>query len=250
MVINMRTTVPGRDKNAPERSFLLGQEATGPGTTLYEKELDVYSCVARGDPGGVEKALIELIKEKSALGDLDVGSVEEAGYRTAEIINIAARYAAQSGPDEHFCLRFADECVSEADKLEAREDIYKMLIAKTVALANIVSQAQDNRKYPYTIRKALSFIEANIGTNLTVIDVASECRLSPDYLSAYFRKVTGEKMTAYIRRRKLLLAREMLSRHIRCAEAAERLSFCSESYFVKCFREEFGVTPKKWQKGC
>ena len=45
----------------------------------------------------------------------------------------------------------------------------------------------------------------------------------------------------------MLLARDMLGRNIRCNDAALRLAFCSESYFVKCFREEFGITPKKWQ---
>lgn len=247
MVINMKTTIPERAGGLPERELLVAREAAGPGVTLYEKELDTYSCVARGDCENIRAAVEELIDEKTARGGLNVKNIDEAKYRATEIINIAARYAAQSGGDEEFCLRLADESVNQIDAVTAREEIYRILIEKIIGLTRLVSRSRDESNYPYAIRKSIAYINANLDKNLTVTDVARECRLSPDYLSAYFRRTTGTKMTAYIRRQKMLLARDMLGRHIKCADAALRLSFCSESYFVKCFREEFGITPKKWQ---
>lgn len=248
MVINMNTTIPKGGEGAFEMSFLLPQEGSGPGVTLYEKELNAYSCVARGECENVRRAAGNLIEAKLMNG-LGVAETEELKYRACEIINIAARYAAQSGAEEGFCLNFADESVAAIDRLVSRDDICHTLIEKTAELTGYVAQAKRSSSYPYAIRKAIGYINTNLARNLSVIDVADYCSLSPDYLSAYFKKITGEKMTAYIRKRKMQLARDMLGRHLRCADVAGRLSFCSESYFVKCFREEFGVTPKKWQSG-
>lgn len=247
MVINMKTTVPGFSGVPPESVGVLSSGSVPREHGLYEKELDTYLCVAKGDCEGVRAAAEALISEKTAQGGLDVKSIDEAKYRVSEIINIAARYAAGSGPDERLCIRLADECVNETDKLTSRDEIYRILIERIVELTRLVSQAQKSREYPYSVRRAIGYINANLDKNLTVIDVARECRLSADYMSVCFRKATGVKMTAYIRRQKMLLARDMLGRHIRCSDAALRLAFCSESYFVKCFKEEFGITPKKWQ---
>lgn len=230
-----------------EGSLFVLRENSGQGETLYEKELDAYSCVARGDTENAVRAFEALIKEKTACGGLETNNLDEAKYRAAEIVNIAARYAAQNVADEEFCLRFADECVSEIDKMTEREEIYRLLIEKAARLTRYVENERQSRKYPYIIRKAVEYINANLSKNISVREVAKICGISPDYLSVYFKKITGERMTAYIRRQKLVLAKDILGERIKCADAAKRLSFCSESYFVKCFRDEFGITPKKWQ---
>lgn len=249
MVINMNTTIPGGKKQYAGREFLVTREGLWPGEGLYEKELYTYSCVSRGDCENIRPAVETLIEEKLSSGGLDVGNLDEARYRAAEIINIAARYAAQSVCGEEYCLRFADESVSIIDKVTDMSEIYRILVEKTAELTRFVAQSKRNGDYPAVIRRAMDYINSNLSKNLSVIDVAGECGVSPDYMSAYFRRVAGIKMTAYIRRQKLLLAKDMLGKHIKCVDAAIRLSFCSESYFVKCFREEFGVTPKKWQSG-
>lgn len=248
MVINMKTTIPNHGAVLNDRTILLPGEGPPRGGGLWETELDTFSCVARGDCGAVADSLRKLIYEKTAQGGLEVGSIEEARYRATEMINVAARYAAQSCGGEMYCLGLADACVSQADKSVSRDEIFDILTEKMLELTRFVSKSKQNKEYPYIIRRSIDYINSNIGRNLSVIEVAGECNISPDYLSVYFRKTTGERMTAYIRRQKLLVARDMLGARVRCSEAAKRLSFCSESYFVKCFREEFGVTPKRWQK--
>lgn len=245
MVINMELTLGGEmlpSMNPGPPGYSSG------GVTLYEKELETYSCVARGDCDNVRRCTEELINEKAAYGGLDMNGLSEAKYRACEIINIAARYASQSGADETYCLRLSDDCVSETERLISKEDVYRLLIEKTAELTRLVHQANLSRSYPYAVRKSIGYINSNLSRNLSVKDVARACRLSPDYLSTSFRRATGVRMTAYIRRQKMLFARDILGRHIRCREAAQKLSFCSESYFVKCFKDEFGVTPKKWQE--
>lgn len=244
MVISMELTIGG--ERLPKNN-LRSAPAGGRGSGLYEKELETYFCVARGDCSSVRYKTEELINEKASLGGLDMSSLSEAKFRASEIVNIAARYAAQSGPDEAYCLRLADDCVNEVQRCDSADGVYAVLVEKTAELTRLVSQAKESRRYPYAVRRSISYINANLTRNLTVKEVAAACQLSPDYLSTLFKTTTGIRMTAYIRRQKMLLARDILGRHIKCAEAAKKLSFCSESYFVKCFKDEFGVTPKKWQ---
>lgn len=243
MVISMSRNVP-REEGRKEKDRLTEYEA------VYEKELAAYSCIEKGDCELVREAFEELIKEKTSLGGLNTKSIDEAKYRSAEIINIAARYAARRISREDRCLALADRCVCEIDKATDRDEIYRLLIERAAQLALLVHSEGESGDYPYVIRKAIRYINSSLEQNIGVCDVARECNISPDYLSFCFKKATGVRMTAYIRRRKLLLAKDILGQHIRCNDAAKRLSFCSESYFVKCFKDEFGVTPKKWQNTC
>ena len=53
----------------------------------------------------------------------------------------------------------------------------------------------------------------------------------------------------FIRNIKLKYAFEMLSRRDRnIAEIAYATGFSSPKYFTKCFKEEFGLTPREYQE--
>ena len=253
MVISVKKYIyPGAyGKNPPPELLLLSaREGDAVCTEIYEKELYAYSLVAAGDVENVSAVFAELLTEKLARGGIEAEKLDEMKYRAAEIISIAARYAAEVTPRESECLEIADRCISEADKAQTCEGVSRILFMYVVRLTEIVRAGLDGGGYPYPVRKALAYIGENLSQSLTVREVARACGFSPDYLSAVFRRSTGVKMTAYIRRQRLLLSKRLLCEDMLCGDASRHLSFCSESYFVKCFRDEFGITPKKWQEVC
>jgi DNA-binding response OmpR family regulator len=61
------------------------------------------------------------------------------------------------------------------------------------------------------------------------------------------RDVTGEAPSDFIRNRRLARAAELLrAREGQVGEVAYAVGFNSVSYFIKCFRESYGVTPARF----
>ena len=72
--------------------------------------------------------------------------------------------------------------------------------------------------------------------------------VSASYLSRLFKKETGSSVSAYIRNRKIDMAKNLLRfSNDSMIEIANRLAFSSQSHFIQQFREVVGMTPKKYR---
>ena len=70
--------------------------------------------------------------------------------------------------------------------------------------------------------------------------------VSASYLSRLFKKETGVSVSAYIRNRKIEMAKNLLRfSNDSMIEIANRLSFSSQSHFIQQFREVVGMTNGK-----
>lgn len=73
--------------------------------------------------------------------------------------------------------------------------------------------------------------------------------LSHSSLNRRMKALLGTTPNDYIRRKRLALAAQMLSRGgVRINEVCYAVGFNSPSYFAKCFKNEYGVLPAEWIK--
>jgi AraC-like DNA-binding protein len=98
----------------------------------------------------------------------------------------------------------------------------------------------------------IHYIENHLrNPSLTVESIASGVHLSPRYLRAIFSD-SGEKMSAYIRRRRL----EECAKKIRdpawrghtLTEIAFSSGFNSAAHFTRCFRDQFNMSPRQYRR--
>lgn len=72
---------------------------------------------------------------------------------------------------------------------------------------------------------------------------------SRSYVSHFFKKKTGKSLRAYCNDLKLVLARKLLvSTDMSVTEIAFEVGFDDTSYFIRLFKEKYGVTPHKYKK--
>ena len=69
-----------------------------------------------------------------------------------------------------------------------------------------------------------------------------------DVLSRMFRQLMGKGYTEYIREKKLNRALELIDQDYNMKEIASRLGYSSSQYFIKLFKETYGVTPFQYKK--
>lgn len=89
------------------------------------------------------------------------------------------------------------------------------------------------------------YINSHLEDRLTLNDVAAVFGLSPNYLSALFKKNCGIGFSEYITQRKITLAKSMLLEDgLKIYEVANRLGFESAFYFSKVFKKVEGMSPR------
>ena len=103
-------------------------------------------------------------------------------------------------------------------------------------------------QYSQVVKDALTFINLNISSNLTVKRVAHEVSLSPDYLTRLFKKEVGFNIITYINRKRIHTSLELLKNtNLSIEEIGDLIGLSNTSYFYTMFKREIGVSPKQYR---
>lgn len=219
--------------------------------TPYEQEVAFLTCIKNGNVESVRAMLDDFIrgKTKIVLGKMSDDSLRQVKYWAVCSIALAARYAIQGGLDETQAFNYSAECINSIDKMSSLPEIFSYLQRECIVLTSLVADSKCNASYPYPIRKCIHYINVNLHTKMTLDMLSKETYLSPDYLSLMFKKNVGISISEYIKKKRLSTAKDMLSMNGKytASQIAYYLGFCSESYFIKCFKNEYGVTPKQYK---
>ena len=99
---------------------------------------------------------------------------------------------------------------------------------------------------PPLLAKVLRYVQENAATVGSVAQVAEVMGITPQYLSAYFRKQIGTPLKIYIQAKKIALAKELLSKGADVTQACFDSGFNDCSYFIRIFRKYTGTTPHRY----
>lgn len=231
-----------------QSSRLFDEREEGKIHTPYEIENAFYSTIKRGNVKEMKAMLKTFMDNKLILGKLSNNSFRQIQYWAVCCITIATRYAISGGLDETTAFNFSDECIMKIDSLSSEEEIFKLLVRKSEELTLMVKDSKVSLDYPKAVRKCLSYINTNLYTPLTLQTLSAHCGISRDHLSLIFKKSLGITIPQYIKKERLKEAKEFLSNGMTISETAYTVGFSSDSYFIKCFKEEYGITPKSYIK--
>ena len=99
-----------------------------------------------------------------------------------------------------------------------------------------------------TVRRCLRFLHNNYTHKITMARLSAMCHLHPNYLSALFKKHTGQTVFEYLNRFRIETATQLLKKEdLPVSKVGELVGFSSESLFYRKFREFTGMTPKAYQ---
>lgn len=100
------------------------------------------------------------------------------------------------------------------------------------------------------VQQALKIIHQKYAdTSLCLEYLADQVYLSPNYLSALFKKVNGLNISKYIYQYRLGKAEQLLlTTNIKVTDIGTAVGFASDSYFVTAFGSFYGTSPSKYRK--
>lgn len=98
------------------------------------------------------------------------------------------------------------------------------------------------------VKRALRFIESNLGVPISVSDIAAECQVSRRTLEVAFKQSKACTLAQYVKRRRLETAAGLLRfSGLRVSEVARSVGYQWPSAFARDFVAHCGVRPTEWR---
>lgn len=230
-----------------DESHIFKERENGIIHTPFELETTFLSSVKKGSRTDVKLMIGNMVDSGITIGKMSNDNLMQIKYWAVSVFTLISRAAIQGGLDQTIAYNYSDNCIIDIDKMKNTENIVEYVIQKCIALTDMVAQSRENSVYPQPIRKCLHYINTHLHEKLDVSTLSKECGLSEDYLSYLFKKNMGINLSRYIRNQRLHASKEMLRENYSVSDIAYYLGFCSESYFISCFKKEFGKTPKQFR---
>jgi len=101
--------------------------------------------------------------------------------------------------------------------------------------------------FPQLLRDVLHHITLYAAELHTVSEIAAAFYITPEYLSALFKRHIGVNISDYLRMKKIALAKECLEHGRSVTEVSYACGFSDTSYFIRIFHRTVGMTPKQYQ---
>ncbi len=119
---------------------------------------------------------------------------------------------------------------------------------------NSISQNPANEEnmpgvtYNDKISKIIDYINENLNKDVSLQMLSSRFYLSKYHLLREFKKNTGYTIHRYTQQKRLIMARELLRENKQITEVCSQCGFGDYSNFIRSFKKEFGMSPKKYFK--
>ncbi|MGN0867587.1 MAG: helix-turn-helix transcriptional regulator [Oligosphaeraceae bacterium] len=133
--------------------------------------------------------------------------------------------------------------LKEAARFFAQFLTYELQLAEEAFLADAKQHVK--RKYCGIVK---NLIALRYRENLHLQDAAEACQVTPNYLSALLKSVTGKTFKELLTEQRLVEAEACLKyRTLSIAEIAAQCGFQDSNYFSVVFRKYFGASPSEYR---
>ncbi len=100
-----------------------------------------------------------------------------------------------------------------------------------------------------TLRYVLEYVRDNYQYPISMDELARECDMSYYSFSRFFKQMTGKSFSEHLLDTRLSFAQKMLlSDNISVSDIASVCGFEYVSYFIRRFKQKYGVTPLEYRK--
>lgn len=134
------------------------------------------------------------------------------------------------------------------ERLRKPNNLYDLFTALEQILTLVFTEVRrDSCQSPYT-KKTLAIIRSRYGESLSLKSVARELHVSPSYLSSVFKDDTGCPFSDYLFLHRMNIAYDLVRQgNLRIYEIGEQVGYPDVAQFSKCFKKQFGYSPKQLQ---
>ncbi len=202
------------------------------GDVIIARPFERHHCVYRSDkPHKLFWILFDSNKNKNLLDFLKDGFTKN--------------YISPSDEHKNELIKLCNSLYKK--KLSNEEKIYSFLrIFAILKENNIKSAIKDT--LPEDLSKIINYIDKHIKEQITVSEIAKSLYISQSTLERKFKKTLNITPLEFIRKKKLILAGQLLQKGESVLFTAINLGYGDTSYFIQLFKEYYGCTPYEYKQ--
>lgn len=215
--------------------------------STYDEEMLQYTYLRDGDRRAVKEG--KRLFESAAEGLLSKDLLRSWKYMFVASTTLCCRFAMDGGLDSETSYNLSDLFIRKADLATNKEELFRL---HDEMVKEYLKKIQNNRQttvYSRPVLRTFDYIDRHLHSEIRLNDIAVEADVTPNYLSALFKKEMKMTISQYIRKRRIEASKPLLQYYdYTVTEIAEYLNFSSASHFIRVFHEETGMTPAKYKE--
>lgn len=165
------------------------------------------------------------------------------------ICNTLLRKAAQNGGVHPLHLDRVSSQYARRIETSPTLDAANSLIGDMVRTYCRLVHTNAGQHYASAVQKALTYIDANLSSDLSLPHLAQLLQVSAGYLSTLFHRETGHTLAEHINTQRMKASLQLLrNTRLQIQTIAQLVGFSDPNYFGKQFKRFYGVTPLQYRK--
>lgn len=212
----------------------------------YFMELEMTRLIQTGNVHSALKTMGRINTfERAVLASNPVRSMKNSLICNCAIF---ARAAISGGISSDAAFSLSDRIINQIEGCNALLQLVELEKQSLIEFVTLVFDF-NNQRYSAPIREVMGYIDYHLSEKLELKQLAKLVYLNPNYLSTLFHKETDTTISHYIIVRRVEEAKFLLRNTSNSiSDIAGFYQFCSQSHFIKCFRDIVGQTPLQYRK--
>jgi len=234
------------EKSRTERFYEAGDAPQETHNTLALEEA-LMDIVRRGDSAALKSWLASApaVHGGTIAGD-QLRQLKNLFIVTA---TLSSRAAIRGGMNENDAFALSDGYIRRAELLTSYAKIMNLQYNMLLEYTEQVEKLHHGQHPTKLASQAADYVRRHLNEPVTVEAMAAEFYMSRPYLSARFRKETGQTLTDYILTEKTEEAKRLLRYSDKTAAAiGAYLGFSSTAHFSRVFKKYAGLTPREYRE--
>jgi len=212
-----------------------------------EIENKIYNAIFEGNKFLVEN-LLELIYERN-IKKSEITTIEAKVLciQLVVIFENACRLINYT-PSEDL-INYLEKTVISHINNETIQDFFYKIKQMFAQLAQYVEKNNLSLNRRVSIEKIIEYINKNYSDpNLSLVSIADEFKVTPQYLSLFFKEMTGQKLSDYIINLRIEKAKYLLiNSTLSISEISQHVGYNYPTNFINAFKKRVGISPAKFR---
>lgn len=210
---------------------------------FIEKEISKYIC--NGDINNAKSILKEINIQPHA----KLASTSLRSFRNSMICSCSymTRAAIDGGVNQDEAFTLSDSFINQIENIQTIDELSELEYKMVEKFAGKVKEKK-TQKYSPSILTCIDYIDNHLCDDLSLKTLSKAIYLNESYLSSLFHKETGKTLRKWIIEKRIEESARMIKNgNNSIAEISYLYKFCSQSYFIQCFKNKMHVTPKEYK---
>ncbi len=175
--------------------------------------------------------------------------IQQAKYSVVAFITLCTRAAIEGGLSSEIAYTLSDTYTQSVDTAQSVSQVAAVSHTMYGDFIRRVNQVRRESGISRPVRICCDYIDTHPESELTLRYLANKVGYSENYLARKFKGEMGMPINAYVRKARVHRAKMLLSAtNLGIDHIAERLHFCSWSYFSEAFQNEVGMAPSEYRE--